>query len=337
MNSRSQNWENLTIRASIGTAAALGVEKAKMITKPTTAYLMQYSSYHCSANCAFCPQAKTVEGKTNKLSRVLWPKFSFSEIIKKLQQQDLFKRICLQTVIFPGSITQILNLLDSLKKADLEIPVSVCSFPVSKKTMYKMKKLGVERIGLGFDCVTEELFKKIKGKKRSKLLSWTRLSSCFSHAQDVFGNQNVSVHIIIGLGETEKEAIKFMQKITDQQATISLFAFTPVKGTALEKQPPPSISNYRHLQVARYLLQNNKAEYEKMKFSKNGDILNFGIATNTLREIIRSGKPFETSGCPFCNRPYYNESPLDSELYNYPRSLTQDEIKQIMEYFQKFM
>jgi len=37
-----------------------------------------------------------------------------------------------------------------------------------------------------------------------------------------------------------------------------------------------------------------------------------------------TGEPFRTSGCPDCNRPFYNERP-SGPLYNYPRPLTTEE------------
>ncbi|MEM2915121.1 MAG: radical SAM protein, partial [Candidatus Bathyarchaeia archaeon] len=47
-----------------------------------------------------------------------------------------------------------------------------------------------------------------------------------------------------------------------------------------------------------------------------------------LRKIIRTGEPFKTSGCPGCNRPYYNERP-GGPIYNYPRKPTSKEISEI--------
>jgi len=36
-----------------------------------------------------------------------------------------------------------------------------------------------------------------------------------------------------------------------------------------------------------------------------------------------------TSGCPNCNRPYYNEKP-SGPIYNYPRPLKKEEIAKVM-------
>ncbi len=47
------------IRVSLGTAMVLGLLDGKLDAEPTTAYLMTYKLGKCTANCGFCPQAKT--------------------------------------------------------------------------------------------------------------------------------------------------------------------------------------------------------------------------------------------------------------------------------------
>ena len=56
----------------------------------------------------------------------------------------------------------------------------------------------------------------------------------------------------------------------------------------------------------------------------------FGLSVERLRETIRGGVPFVTSGCPSCNRPFYNESP-SGPLYNFPCPPKKEEIDQIVE------
>lgn len=46
-----------------------------------------------------------------------------------------------------------------------------------------------------------------------------------------------------------------------------------------------------------------------------------------VQEDDINGKAFETSGCPDCNRPYYNESPR-GVIFNYYRLLVAGEIRQ---------
>jgi lipoyl synthase len=63
---------------------------------------------------------------------------------------------------------------------------------------------------------------------------------------------------------------------------------------------------------------------DDMEFDENG-LTNYGVNEQTLDCAVRTGRPFLTSGCPDCNRPYYNERP-GGTIYNYPKKLTENEI-----------
>ena len=150
----------------------------------------------------------------------------------------------------------------------------------------------------------------------------------FSEALSVFGKGNVSTHVIVGLGETEKEAVEIVQRCVDLGVLPALFAFTPVRGTALEGNLAPKLESYRRIQLARYLIVNGKTEANKISFDVNGKIISYGVPQEAIEHIIETGAPFRTSGCPDCNRPYYNEKP-SGPIYNYPKKQNKEEIKKI--------
>ena len=108
----------------------------------------------------------------------------------------------------------------------------------------------------------------------------------------------------------------------------ALFAFTPIRGTALEKKAPPTIESYRRIQLARYLIVKGLARADDMCFNGEGKIEGFGVPKETLEEAVNSGDPFLTSGCRDCNRPFYNEKP-SGPIYNYPRKTRREEIEEI--------
>jgi biotin synthase len=61
-----------------------------------------------------------------------------------------------------------------------------------------------------------------------------------------------------------------------------------------------------------------------MRFDDGGRIVDYGVPQSFLDEALELGTAFQTSGCPGCNRPYYNEKP-SGPIYNYPRPLSPDE------------
>jgi biotin synthase-related radical SAM superfamily protein len=130
---------------------------------------------------------------------------------------------------------------------------------------------------------------------------------------------HVAVHLIVGLGETEREMAEMIQRMHDLGAIVGLFAFTPVRGTAMEDQPPPPLDTYRRMQVVRHLITHDLATLGDFSFSAEGQLVSFGQPD--LAKVMADGVAFQTSGCPDCNRPFYNERP-GGPLYNYPRPLT---------------
>ena len=184
---------------------------------------------------------------------------------------------------------------------------------------------GVNRISIALDAATEEIFDRVKGRNIGGSYRWERQHDALWEAVRVFGEGSVSTHLIVGLGETEKEMCQTIQWCVDSGVYPGLFAFTPIPGTALEDNPPPSLSSYRRVQVAHYLLTRRKIRFENMAFDSNGCLTDYGVPKERLLEVIDAGEPFLTSGCPGCNRPYYNER-AGGPLYNYPRQLLPEEI-----------
>jgi biotin synthase len=69
-----------------------------------------------------------------------------------------------------------------------------------------------------------------------------------------------------------------------------------------------------------------------MRFNEDNRLIDFGVSEEQIRNVIRTGRPFVTSGCPGCNRPYYNERP-GGPLYNYPRQPLPEEVVEIEKQF----
>jgi len=299
----------MKVRVSYGTAIAMGLIKAKMLARPTTAYLMTHWPGHCRNNCAFCVQARESRADLQKLSRVTWPAFELDRVIGALPKGN-FARICLQTIDYPGMVEDVLELLEAF--APLNLPVSVSITPVGKEIIGEFKKRGVDYIGVGLDAASERIYRDVK----DSIYSWNEMWAFISDVLDVFGPGKAFVHLIVGLGETDRELVETMARLYDMNAEVSLFAFTPVKGTRLEDAKPPSLERYRRVQLARYLLEIGLASVKDFTFDNEGNLTGFGIPKERLVDLILP-EVFATHGCPGCNRPYYNERPK-KEPYNFP-------------------
>jgi biotin synthase-related radical SAM superfamily protein len=214
------------------------------------------------------------------------------------------------------------------------IPVSVSCPPVTRREMEHLKEAGVERIGLPLDGASPEIFSKIKGALVKGPYRWESHFKALNDALDIFGADNVSTHIIVGLGETERDIVEICQKLHNMGVCPSLFAFTPIRGTRLGSLKRPGIGKYRRVQLARYLISKGISSVNSMQFSDKGRIIDFGVCSNELDRLISLGDPFMTAGCPDCNRPFYNESPK-GPIYNYPKPLSEDDRRNVADELQR--
>ncbi len=318
------------VRVSTGTAIVLGLLTGKLDAAPTTAYLMTHREGKCIANCAFCPQARASKSSTELLSRVSWPTFSTTDIIAALGKavdNGAIKRVCIQALNYPDVFTHLQALVKEIKN-QAYVPVSVSCQPQNKENIELLADSGVDRLGIALDAATEPVFNRVKGAGVGGVYCWERQFELLDQALAVFGKGNVSTHVIVGLGESEKDAAQIIQRIVDIGILPALFAFTPIRGTALENEAPPLLESYRRVQLARYLIVKCLVKVSELSFDEEGKISSFGLDFETLQQAIESGEPFRTSGCQDCNRPFYNEKP-SGPLYNHPTKPSTEEIEKI--------
>jgi biotin synthase-related radical SAM superfamily protein len=313
------------IRLSIGTAIQMGLESGEMDECFSTAFLMTYTDGRCSANCAFCPQARESSSASDRLSRISWPVYDLDDVMERFSRDAPFKRACIQVLNLPGIIEDVEQIVIRLR-ARTQIPISISIHPLTINEMMKLHVSGASSIGIALDACTEPLFNRIKGRERGSRYRWETHIEALSNALEVFGEGNVATHLIVGLGESEEEIIRFLKEMKHLKVRVGLFAFTNIRGTALEHRNQPDVSIYRRVQVVHYLLSNGLLGEDQIRVTPTGEI-QLDVSPNRLKEILSSGAAFQTSGCKDCNRPYYNERP-SGPLYNYPRTLTQEEVKE---------
>lgn len=313
------------VRVSTGTVGLLGLDNIMLKVKPTTAYLMTHTEDGCVGNCTFCPQARESHSSKSHLSRVLWPTYSSEDVLEALggaPERELM-RVCIQAVNYPGFFEDVHALLRGIGAAT-DTPVSLDTCPLTGEQMQKLKEAGLDRIGIPLDAATPVLFDKVKGTEVGGPFSWVDHMEALGAAVEVFGRGRVMTNLIIGIGETEEEAANFIQVLMDMGVQTALFAFTPIRGTNLQGHPQPPLEAYRRVQVARHLITLRHARSGDMEFDDGGAIVGLGADPGVLAGALEKGDAFCTSGCPGCNRPFYNERP-SGPLFNYPRGLTREE------------
>lgn len=266
-------------------------------------------------NCAFCAQARRSRAGSERLSRVTWPPFEAGEVFARIAEahrDGVLKRACVQVINSRGALRLLEDSVSRLRK-ESAIPLSVASNCLREREMAALFDMGADVIGLPLDCATGALYRRVKeGRWESALDRLFRASAKYPG--------RIATHLIAGLGETEEEMVSMLELLYGQGIPVGLFAFTPVRGTAMAGRQCPEMASYRRLQLAHRIIRKGLKGIYAFKKGK----LFFCENMEELKRLSGYGEAFQTSGCPGCNRPYYNERP-GRALYNYPRPLLEVE------------
>ena len=314
----------MDIRLSLGSATQLELREMRMDVAPTTLYVML--GEQCYGACAFCTQSRDNTSDRKYLSRIIWPAYDIEDVAERIKSNKDIHRICVQTLKDPEMLSKLPLVVEQLNSGHNK-PISVCLNPVERSYLEKLKQAGVERAGTGLDCATPESFSRIKPG-----FSWTQYQQFIQDTIEVFGRG--SVHLIVGLGDSDYELIDAFQRYTDMGCSIGLFALTKVRGIKLP-YPAPRIERYRALQLARYLISTSQGHPDQMVFM-DGKLQSIQISKNLAAKTLSAGIPFRTSGCPDCNRPNYNERP-GGVMYNFAKSLNSNQLTQAINELQSYV
>jgi biotin synthase len=292
----------------------------------------------CKAKCSYCglSKAREVEPEDRTFIRVDWPSYSLDEIIQRTKENDKnIQRVCVSMITHPKAFDDMCTVMARFKK-ESNLLISGLISPTmikEKESIQKIKDAGADMVGIAVDAVTSELFDEHRGKGVKGPHKWDHYWKVVEWAKEVFGSGYVGVHLIVGLGETEKEMVETIQKADDMGAKTHLFSFYPEEGSELQHKTQPSYGQYRRIQLARYIINHGLGSYEKMRFNEKGQITDFGV---DIDDIINDGEAFMTSGCSgrngrvACNRPFGNERP-SRPIRNFPFMPEENDIQQIRE------
>lgn len=300
--------------------------------------LLQTYASGCKANCAFCGLAGEEDRRSTGGSfiRVPWKTYPTDEVIAAIRSAPAYvSRVCISMVTHPRSPRDVLDLSRAVAtRTDKAVSLLISPSVLKKSDLQSMRDAGAERIGVAIDCATEELFIKHRGKPVHGPHNWSRYWQTYEQSLTVFGEGMAGVHLICGLGETEREMVQAVSRARTMGGSTHLFSFFPEPGSAMQSVSPPHIGSYRRIQLARWLIDHDKARPGDMEFDSLGRIVGFGMPVDEWRRVVATGDPFQTSGCPgpdgkvACNRPYGNEKP-GRDIRNFPFPPDEEDLEKI--------
>jgi len=289
----------------------------------------------CMAACAYCGLNRLRKGDRSFI-RVSWPSYPLSLILERLCANAIAQRVCISMVTHARALDDMLEIARRIR-ARSPIPISGLVTPtlVRKDDLARLREAGIDKIGIALDNSNPEVFDRMRGRARGGPHRYETYWQRFGEAVEVFGRGQVGTHLILGLGDTEKDMAQAMQRAHDLGGVNHLFSFFPEKGTDTDHLRPPAVDAYRRVQLAADIIDRGLARADQFTFETlTGRILAFGVPDAVLEQLIADGRPFMTRGClggdgeVACNRPFAN-SPPGPGLRNYPFRPDDEDIARI--------
>ncbi|RDE35619.1 MSMEG_0568 family radical SAM protein [Parageobacillus thermoglucosidasius] len=164
-----------------------------------------------------------------------------AEVVKAAEELDGIKHITLTTGTPNETDRGALYLAEcvrSIRKVS-QLPIHVQCEPPDDDSLYQvLKDAGANSIGLHVESFDEEVRKKVMPSKSQ--ISLEVYFQAFEKAVAVFGRNQVSTYVIIGLGEDLEKTLEGCRRAAKLGVYPFVVPLRPLRGTELENVSPPS-------------------------------------------------------------------------------------------------
>jgi len=319
------------VRISMAAAIELGLKPGRIHGCSCGCInLLQNYPEGCYANCTYCGLARDRPGvpEDNTFIRVSWPLFPTDLVAEKIAEKEAnggVGRVCIAQVQDHRAYDDLIDMTRRIRSQASEVPISalVSATVLNEERLHVIRETGADIIGVGLDAASEEVFDQTRGRGARGPHSWEYHWHIVRKAREIYGPYKVNCHIIVGLGETDRELVDLFYQLHSEQIAGYLFSFNPEPGTEMQDVRRAPIQRLRRIQLVKYMIENEGISREALRFDAGGTIEALDVPGRDLEVAINSGLPFMTNGCPdragelACNRPYGSYRPGE-EYRDYP-------------------
>jgi biotin synthase-related radical SAM superfamily protein len=155
----------------------------------------------CIYDCKFCTSRKLEK----KITKDLTPEKIVKMIIDSSERPD-FKAVALTSAVVKSpedTVEKMIYIVTKVRKAlGQELPIGVEPYVDSLEQIDRLKRAGADEFKLNVETFDHAIFRKVCGELD---LEW--IMKALAHAVKVFGKGKVCSNIIIGMGESDENAL----------------------------------------------------------------------------------------------------------------------------------
>ncbi|MGQ9582750.1 MAG: radical SAM protein [Thermoplasmatota archaeon] len=167
----------------------------------------------CRFRCAFCALPR--------LPRRPWPGMDgWLRIISGAVQRGRVDAVAITTGVphgVSGAVGDVAELARRVRSAFPELPIGVEPYATSPRDIRRLKSSGATELKLNIQCATEELMERV-----CPGLDWGGIWAALEAGVEVFGRNRVCSNLILGLGESDREALAAAERLARIGALVNL-------------------------------------------------------------------------------------------------------------------
>lgn len=281
----------------------------------------------CQSDCGYCGLARSRAGEYEDKSfiRVEWPLVGTDALVDRMARyEDRLTRLCISMVTHGFAYRDTVDIARRIRQR-VATPLSILVAPptLNEHRLRELKDAGADMIGIGLDAVTEQLFRSIRSDVPHGGLDWQNYWQIVDHARDIYGPWKVNCHTLVGLGENDHDLMQIFARLLDRQIFSYLFCFNPEPDSRMAGAPKSSVSRWRRIQLAKFLLEEVGVEPDAFDYDADGMLRKISAPSELVDRVVADGHAFMTNGCPGaggepgCTRPMGSWRPGE-EPRDYP-------------------
>lgn len=317
------------VRVSMAAAMTLGLKPGRMFRNATCDCVNLLENYPagCYANCTYCGLARERPGlaQDNSFIRVGWPLFP-TDLVAEAVADNLERvgRVCVAMVHDPRAYPDLVEILRRLRRrSDVPISALVTATLLDATKLAAIREAGADIVGIGLDAASETVFVRTRGRGARGPHSWAQHWELALAARRIFGPMKVNCHVMVGLGETDRDLVELFYRLKAEAIAAYLFSFNAEPGTAMADAPRPPLTRWRRIQLTKYLIERYDLPREAIAFDADGALGAVRASRGLLEARLADGLAFLTNGCPdrngavACTRPFGSYRPGEA-FRDYP-------------------
>lgn len=320
------------VRISTAAAIALGLTPGQIYRDAACGCINLIQTYPVAdyaqcANHAFA-QERADRPEVQTGIRDAWPRYRMAEVIAQIAVREEISevgRVCISQVHDTHSYPDLLALIDQMHAVAPRVPIAalLSAEVLDADKLYEMKMHGVDTVGICLDGAREEIFQQIRAQEGFPAHTWASHWRIARLARIIFGPFKVNLHLIVGMGETDRDLVALFHQLRAEQIAAYLFAGNPVPDAPPHAVSCASLTRYRRIQLAKFLIEECALPLGMVHFDEAGAISAIHCPAVLIEAGIASGQPFMANGCLdrhgrlSCNRPTGLAQP-DRPCCDYP-------------------